>query len=310
MKTLAELRLGVRRLLAEVRVPLETISGTASATAAASTVTGTSTLFMDEFNVGNEIRLDSEIREITAIASDTSLTVNRAWTATHTSATIYRVVRQWTDEFLLECIRKAQREVQDAAWNMAPKALLQYPAFLANITAGTDIYELSANMLQITQLQVKDTSSYEYRNVPEVTIWDKNRSNSPWYVFSSATPKPTGNPTQYAVVGWGVESDGARNVTIEFDLKPVTSVTSGIRVYGPTTANALAADTDRSNMPLELDDVIEVFAADYATQTDETVATARVLELRQRGEGRLQRALGMYASGSGMNSRAVRIVTD
>ena len=62
-------------------------------TAASTTVTGTNTTFLTTLAVGSEIRvgLTSEIRRVTAIASDTSLTVNEAMSvATSNSGWTYQ----------------------------------------------------------------------------------------------------------------------------------------------------------------------------------------------------------------------------
>lgn len=59
------------------------------AIAGSTTVTGTSTRFLDELIVGDVIKADSESRTITAIASQTSLTVSSAFTDTESGLTAY-----------------------------------------------------------------------------------------------------------------------------------------------------------------------------------------------------------------------------
>jgi hypothetical protein len=59
--------------------------GTISVTASGTTVTGTGTFFLYDFNIGDTITANSETRTITAIASNTSMTTT-AWTNTFSGA--------------------------------------------------------------------------------------------------------------------------------------------------------------------------------------------------------------------------------
>jgi len=65
---------------------LFTLTGSIDPTAS-TTVTGADTLFLTELSIGDEIVVSSETRIVTAIASDTSLTVSVATTNTANDAT-------------------------------------------------------------------------------------------------------------------------------------------------------------------------------------------------------------------------------
>jgi hypothetical protein len=65
------------------------LTGTVSVTAASTTVTGTSTAFTSELAVGDSIKIGSETFTVSAIASDTSLTLDSAHSAGASGATAY-----------------------------------------------------------------------------------------------------------------------------------------------------------------------------------------------------------------------------
>jgi hypothetical protein len=74
------------------RERLQDLTGTVD-TAASVTVPGSGTLFLSELKVGDEILVGTERRFVTAIASDTSLTVNQAHTDQANDTTPQKVVR-------------------------------------------------------------------------------------------------------------------------------------------------------------------------------------------------------------------------
>jgi hypothetical protein len=61
------------------------LTGTVSATNTLTTVTGSGTAFLTEVAVGDVLRINTTYRKVTAIASDTSLTVNPAWAVANVS---------------------------------------------------------------------------------------------------------------------------------------------------------------------------------------------------------------------------------
>jgi hypothetical protein len=61
------------------------LTGTVSTTNTSGTVTGSSTVFLNEVAVGDVIRVNSTYRKVTAIASNTSLTISPAWSIANTS---------------------------------------------------------------------------------------------------------------------------------------------------------------------------------------------------------------------------------
>ena len=71
---------------------LQTLTGTVD-TAASATVPGVGTLFTSELKVGDEVLFGTERRFVTAIASDTSLTVNQAHTDQANDTAPKKVVR-------------------------------------------------------------------------------------------------------------------------------------------------------------------------------------------------------------------------
>ena len=67
-----------------------TLTGTAFANSTVNTtiLTGTSTVFTTELEVGDTIVVNGVTRKVTAIASNTSLTFEPAWTAANTSGAV------------------------------------------------------------------------------------------------------------------------------------------------------------------------------------------------------------------------------
>jgi hypothetical protein len=75
--------------------PARAITGQANTISASTTVTGTGTLFTTELHIGAEIAIAGQYLYVTAIASDTSMTVSATITTTGTSP-IYRTVPLYT----------------------------------------------------------------------------------------------------------------------------------------------------------------------------------------------------------------------
>jgi hypothetical protein len=61
------------------------LTGTVSTTITSATVTGSGTVFPTEVQVGDVIRVNSTYAKVTAIASNTSLTISPAWSIANTS---------------------------------------------------------------------------------------------------------------------------------------------------------------------------------------------------------------------------------
>jgi len=82
----------VERIKANLdRIYKTDLSGTMSTTSGSALVSGTSTTFLSELNVGDRIRIGTQYRIVDSIASDTSLTVTVAFTENQTSVngTVY-----------------------------------------------------------------------------------------------------------------------------------------------------------------------------------------------------------------------------
>jgi len=65
-------------------------TGTVAVSSGSATITGTSTSFSSEFSVGDDIRVNDEEYNITAIASNTSMTADENFAATASSQVIYK----------------------------------------------------------------------------------------------------------------------------------------------------------------------------------------------------------------------------
>ena len=61
------------------------LTGTVSTTNTSATVTGSSTVFLDEVDVGDVIRVNSTYAKVTGITSNTVLTISPAWSIANTS---------------------------------------------------------------------------------------------------------------------------------------------------------------------------------------------------------------------------------
>ena len=61
------------------------LTGTVSTTNTSATVTGSSTVFLDEVDVGDVIRVNSTYAKVTGITSNTVLTISPAWAIANTS---------------------------------------------------------------------------------------------------------------------------------------------------------------------------------------------------------------------------------
>jgi hypothetical protein len=79
-----------------------TISGTANVSSSSAVVEGTSTVFSRDIIIGEEVTFGSESKRVVSIASDTSLTVDSAFTNTSNNVTAYTTGLSdvWNDRFL------------------------------------------------------------------------------------------------------------------------------------------------------------------------------------------------------------------
>ncbi len=68
------------------------LSGTVSVSSVNTTVTGTSTRFLEELGIGDVIRVNSDNRVVSSIANNTSLTVDSVFSATTSGATAYKLL--------------------------------------------------------------------------------------------------------------------------------------------------------------------------------------------------------------------------
>jgi hypothetical protein len=68
------------------------LSGAVTVSNTTSTVTGTSTKFLEEVRIGNTIRVESDVKVVTAIANNTSLTVDSNFSASSSDSQIYKLL--------------------------------------------------------------------------------------------------------------------------------------------------------------------------------------------------------------------------
>ena len=244
-RTLAQLRWLVRGELRERGIFTDAKAGTVSvASTTATTVTGSGTAFTEEYQVGDEMKIAGVIRTITGIASDTSLTVNKAFGAISASVAHYLVQRQggWTDEDVDNALEDSRLTLQNRLWREAPRAL--YGSAVANTVAGADTVTLPTGMLAFEQVQYRGNTTEGYQPLRHIDVTLKNAGAAyPWWLIngSGGTPdKPTGRPVAYTVIN---------ATTLELDTYPDVSTTNGLRFYGTQEIAALAADTDTIGLP-------------------------------------------------------------
>lgn len=294
MKTLAQLRWLVRGELRERGVFTDAKAGTVSvASTTATTVTGSGTAFTEEYQVGDELKIGSVIRTITGIASDTSLTVNKAYGVISASVAHYLVQRQggWTDEDVDNAIEDARLTLQARLWREAPRAL--YGSAVANTVAGADTVTLPTGMLAFEQVQYRGNTTEGYQPLQHVDVTLKNAVAAyPWWLIngSGGTPdKPTGRPSAYTVIN---------STTLELDTYPDVSTTNGLRFYGTQELSAMTADTDTLGLtdPELWERVLVLWAATSLLSQSET-DTMRSKACAEKGAAAYQVAVAPWQAG-------------
>lgn len=159
------------------------VTGTGTVTTNATvTLAGSSTVFLSEFNVGDEILVNGETRRtIATIASNTSLTVTSAFSTTAGSLTfqiydkldLYGDTRNWCGidptDVITYSLRNFTRDVNfgldkvvslifrsDGAWKWDDTNQTNTLIATANLTANTQTYAIAVTDLKITKIRIKD----------------------------------------------------------------------------------------------------------------------------------------------------------
>jgi hypothetical protein len=241
-KTLAELRWGVRANLREKALNLDAKTGTVTvASTTAVTVTGSGTLFLTEYQVGDEIQVAGVIRTVRSIASNLALTVHKAFGAASSAVAHYNVVRQggWSDEEIDDELETARAVLEARIWREAPRAL--DGVVKANVVAGADTVTLPTGLLSFVVAEYRANSSEAYVPIPRLDVLLKDRGAAwPWPFSGGAAQKPTARPSAYTVISPTV---------VELDTYPDVSVTEGLRFYGPQRLSVLDDDADTLGLP-------------------------------------------------------------
>ena len=247
MKTLSELRWSVRQNLRETgqfisEAKTGTVTITADITAPGYVVTGSGTLFLSEYQVGDEIQVNGIIRTIRSITSDTVLNVGVLWGSAAGGVAHYAITRQggWTDETINDELNSHAAAIQNRLWREARVVLLG--SVTANTVAGADIVTLPAAMLSFEVVEYRASTTESYSKIGRLDISQKEDLGiPPWmYPVGAGAQKPTGRPTRFTVVS---------PTTIELNTYPDVSVSAGLRFYGAQRFSTLALDTDTLGLP-------------------------------------------------------------
>lgn len=301
-KTRAQLRLQVRHNLREVASYNEAKTGTASVAAAGRAVTGSGTLFLTEFALGAEIKLEGEIREVTSITSDTALGVGTAFVSAHTAVTPYQVnERTWTEAEIDDALDEAVIQLGNLLWRDYPEALLG--STTSTLTAGTDTVTIPTTLRDFSELQVKPSSSGRYVPLTRLALTDKDRGGPwPWWTDAGQT-KPTGIPARYAVVSAS---------QIELDTLPQETIASGLRWYGSLKAQLDSEDSDTlENVPEpeSFNRVLECWASAELILRDELLPKDRAAAYAGMGADKYRLATDQWAVGRARGPKRVRLTS-
>lgn len=314
-QTRAQLRLAVRHELREVKYFVAVKTGTATTTAASTAVTGTDTLFLDEYEPGAEISLDGEIREILSIASQTALTLRSA-AAAHTGVTHGLVSeRTWTDDDLNDALGQAILEIGDLIWERAPEWLRSWRT--AALTAATDVVTLPTALRDLSQVQVRPEANLRWLPIDEIPARDKDRSLRDWRFYSGVAgggaTKSTGTPSGWSFIGTILDV-ATLKTQIELNSFPPATISDGLRYYGTARLTALASDTATLATQIQdadsLDEVVVSLAVAALLAADETEASDRADRYTQRGLGRLRPLLAQWSAGLSAGPQRVAITSD
>jgi hypothetical protein len=160
------------------------VTGTASSSG--TTVTGTSTLFTTELNVGSVIVVGAQVRTVTAIASDTSLTTDIAFSPALSGSTITKSMEV--------IVALGQLRTKDSDALVVPTFTLAVPAN-GNKVTGT-----------VLTFTVTPSEPVEVVGLPTIAV--TIGSNVRLAVYDAVNSTSTSLLFKYTVVAGDVDADG------------------------------------------------------------------------------------------------------
>jgi hypothetical protein len=239
MKSLSELRQAVRRALRETVLTATAKTGTVTAGATATALTGTSTTFLTDYQVGDEIQVNSIIRTVRSIASNTSLTINKALGTAATTLAHYLVQRQggWTDEELDDRLQDGVQWLEYMIVRHAPR-VFTVPV-TANLVAGADTIIVPTGLRRVDFVEIQPSGGTGlWTKLQEYLASSRAASGlAPWWGWSLyGANKTTGQPTAFSWRGADL---------IELNCYSSYSLTNGIQFWGTSglTLGALESST-------------------------------------------------------------------
>jgi hypothetical protein len=245
--TRAQLRFEIRRRLAELAQFATSITGTGTVVIAGGgadplKVTGTSTLFTTELQVGHEIRLESETRQVARIDSDTVLYVNTAFAAAHTAVALSLLTpRAWPDEMIDAALNSALSDIHTALLNTAPEALRSRVTATLPATRTVTIPATLANIAIIEILIDATADAWRPLRLLSDEQWTGAGARPAWAGWAAlGVTSGTGQPTAYRWVDLS---------TIELDNTPAAALANGIRFTGSLASSSLDSDTATLTLP-------------------------------------------------------------
>lgn len=302
MKTLAQLRWGVRKNLRETgQFASAALAGTVTIVATldlpGQTVTGTGTVFTQAYQVGDEICVSNICRSIVQITSDTVLLVASPFGVAAAGAAHYLVQRQggWTDDDINDELNAHRAHLQDMIWRDAKQALYAGPITVdAAMGVGGDIVTIPVGLLSFDAVEYRQTSGEAYVPLGRYDITQKDSSSvAPWlYPIAGAggVQKPTARPTFYTVIA---------PTTIELNTYPSVATVQGLRLYGAQRFADLIYETDTLGLPEveSWEHVVELMTTAHLLKKEKAEADRAQLFERDAAEAYQKTIAPWYAGG-------------
>lgn len=245
--TRAQLRFEIRRRLAEATQFASTISGTGTVAVAGGAadpykVTGTGSAFTAELQVGAELLIGTEARQVSRIESDTILYVNAPFTTAATGATLQLLAqRGWSDESIHDAINSAISAFHTDLLNRAPLALRTRVTANLPATRTTTVPTTLADVFQVELLLDPAADAWLPLRLLSDEQWTGAGPRPAWAGWAAlGITQGTGQPSAYRWIAID---------TIEFDNTPTTAITNGLRFSGALASSYLDTDTATLSLP-------------------------------------------------------------
>jgi predicted nucleotidyltransferase len=211
---------GTRSVVATEMGWTQVVALTGTASSSGTTVTGTSTTFTADLRVGSTIIVGGQVRKVAAIASDTSLTTNTAFSPALSGATLLKF-----EEVLVALSELLSKKVDVAT---VPTFTLTLPADGNYVT--DDILEFI----------VTASEAVEVVNTPRIAV--TIGANTRYALYSAADSTSTDLVFKYTVVAGDLDSDGIE-VADTLNLNTTGKVKDKILASGGTVDVAGASLT-------------------------------------------------------------------